>query len=181
MSLHNPNRRTFALLFGAVLASSLALSACQVRPLYSAGSSASGGAAPSHLSVSVNEVNTRYAQQVRNHVIFLMNGGAAEPAEPAYRLDLGVTRREILSANVQVQANGENQPSAGAIVLTSNYVLSDAASGAQVSAGSRTITASFDRSRQQFALLRAQKDAEDRAARELAELVHLAVAGALAK
>ena len=161
--------------FGALLA----LSGCQVRPLYSAsGPSASAGPAVSGLSVSVNEVNTRYGQEVRNHLIFLLNGGAAEPETPLYRLDLGVAKRVLTTATVQV--DGQGQPTASGLVLESNYTLSDAATGNPISTGKRAVTASFDRSRQQFSQLRAEKDAEDRAAKELADVIRLAIAGDLA-
>ena len=53
--------------------------------------------------------------------------------------------------------------------------------GQAVSTGTRQIAASYDAPRQEYANLRAQRDAEDRAARELAELVRLAVAQDLLK
>lgn len=168
------------MLTAAAMAAVLVLSGCQVRPLYSAGPvTVDGSPSASNLSVSVDEVTTRYAQEVRNHLIFMLNGGAGEPASAAYKLDLGITKRVISSADVQV--NGEGQPTAGAVVLSSNYILQDTTSGETISAGKRTITSSFDRSRQQFAQLRAEREAEDRAARELAEVLHLVIAGELAK
>ena len=56
-------------------------------------------------------------------------------------------------------------------------MFSDAVTGRAGGRGTRQVTASFDRSRQYFARLRAERDAEDRAARELAEALRLAVAG----
>jgi len=50
-----------------------------------------------------------------------------------------------------------------------------------VASGRRSISSSFDRPLQEFAAYRAQRDAEDRAARELADLLHLAVAQDLAR
>jgi LPS-assembly lipoprotein len=167
--------------FAAILAfgALAALSGCQVRPLYSTGSpSASAGPAVSGLSVAVGEVNTRYAQEVRNHLIFLLNGGAAEPESPLYRLDLGISKRVVTAATVQV--DGQGQPIASGLALESNYILLDAVTGSSIATGKRAVTASFDRSRQQFSQLRAEKDAEDRAAKELAEVLQLAIAGDLA-
>lgn len=182
LSSSGNKRLLFALAQAAVLGFLMAVSGCQVRPLYSAGAGAGSAAAQAaNLSVSVGQVNTRYAQEVRNHLIFLLNGGAAEPAGPAYKLDIGVTKRTIQSVEVQTNASGENQPTAGGVVLESSFSLQDAASGETVSTGSRSVTSSFDRPRQQFAQLRAERDAEDRAARELAELLRLAVAAELAK
>ena len=165
----------------AVLA--LALGGCQVRPLYSdASPSLSSIATPVALkSISVNEVDSRYGQEVRNQLIFLLNGGAGEPASPTYKLDLGVTTQTISTAAVAVDATSAGQPTAGGIVLTSLYVLTNATNGEVVTTGKRSVTASFDRPAQQFASLRAQRDAENRAARELAELVRLALAADLSK
>ena len=160
-----------------------ALGGCQVRPLYSdASPSSSGVSTPVALkSISVNEVDSRYAQEVRNQLIFLLNGGAGEPASPQYKLDLGVSSQIISTAAVTVDANSVTQPSAGGVVLTSLYSLTNASSGETVASGRRSVTASFDRPIQQYASLRAQRDAENRAARELAELVRLALAADLAK
>jgi LPS-assembly lipoprotein len=166
----------------SVLVLSMALAGCQVRPLYSAGvATFSSDPSTGITSVSINEVSNRYGQEVRNQLIFALSGGAGEPANAAYRLELGISKRIINAADIQTQTSGENQPTAGGVVLTSNYVLSDAASGAQIASGSRSVTASFDRSRQQFAQLRAERDAENRAARELAEVLKLVIAGELAK
>jgi LPS-assembly lipoprotein len=161
----------------------VSLAACQVRPLYSDVSpNAAGVSTPAALkSVAIEEATTRYGQEVRNHMIFLLAGGAGEPANPVYKLDLGVTSQTISTASIQVDANGTGQPTAGGIVLTSLYVLKDATTGATVASGKRAVTASFDRPSQQFAAGRAQRDAENRAARELAELVRLALASDLAK
>jgi LPS-assembly lipoprotein len=183
MSLPEMNSRKHLKLFAATaLVLSTALAGCQVRPLYSAGvATFSSDPSTGITSVSINEVSNRYGQEVRNQLIFALSGGAGEPANPAYRLELGITKRIIEAAETQTQATGENQPTAGGVVLTSNYVLSDAASGTPVASGSRSVTASFDRSRQQFAQVRAERDAENRAARELAEVLKLVIAGELAK
>lgn len=165
------------------LAAMLGLSACQVRPLYSdVSANAAGVTVPAALkSVAVVETTTRYGQEVRNQMIFLLGGGAGEAANPSYTLDLVVTERVISSANIQVAVSNASQPTAGGVVLTSLYVLKDSATGVVISSGKRTVTASFDRPAQQFASLRAQRDAENRAARELAELVHLAIASDLSR
>ncbi len=67
------------------------------------------------------------------------------------------------------------------MTLTAAYTLSDATTGKTVASGKRSITSSFDRPLQEFAAYRAQRDAEDRAARELADLLRLAIAQDLAR
>lgn len=163
----------------AGLIGSLALvSACTVRPLYSNAplSPGSNATANSELaSIAIKPVKTRYAQQVRNNLIFGFGRGAGEPASPVYSLDLTVTEAVESSALVQVQTD-QDEPTAGSVTLTASYSLTDMKTGAVVTVGKRAITSSFDRPRQEFASYRAQIDAENRAARELAEALQLSIA-----
>ena len=176
LSLEPKHRTRFAALMA--LGALLALSGCQVRPLYATGPAGAGASAISQ-SISVNEVTSRYAQEVRNHLIFALNGGAGEPANAAYKLELGVTKR-LTKVAVISPRTGEIRGTAGSVLLASNYTVSDAVTGSQVARGSREISASFNSPRQEFAQLRAERDAEDRAARELAEALKLAIAADLA-
>jgi len=161
----------------AGLIGSLALvSACTVRPLYSNAPLSTGSTANTELaSIAIKPVKTRYAQQVRNNLIFGFGRGAGEPASPLYSLNLSVTEAVESSALVQVGTD-EDEPTAGSVTLTANYTLTDAKSGAVITVGKRSITSSFDRPRQEFASYRAQIDAENRAARELAEALQLSIA-----
>ncbi|TPK89323.1 MULTISPECIES: LPS assembly lipoprotein LptE [unclassified Mesorhizobium] len=188
MSLPDPVKSQPARLRGRLavcgMAAALALvSACTVRPLYSnqplsPGSQLSASAELG--SISIKPVNTRYAQQVRNNLIFAFGQGSGEPASPAYTLDLGVTELVESAAIVQVQTQ-EDEPTAGTVTLTANYVLRDTATNTVIAVGKRSIPSSFDRPRQEFAAYRAQIDAENRAARELADLLRLSIAQDLAK
>ena len=161
----------------AGLVGSLALvSACTVRPLYSNAPLSTGVSANAELaSIAIKPVKTRYAQQVRNNLIFGFGRGAGEPASPLYSLDLSVTEAVESSALVQVGTD-EDEPTAGSVTLTANYTLTDMKTGAVITVGKRAITSSFDRPRQEFAAYRAQIDAENRAARELAEALQLSIA-----
>jgi LPS-assembly lipoprotein len=170
------------MLVGALAAAALA-SACTVRPLYSNAPLSSGSTASARAelaSIAIKPVNTRYAQQVRNNLIFAFTGGGERTATPAYSLDLNVTELVQTAASVQVTTD-QDQPSAATVTLTSRYRLSDIKTGAVVATGTRFISASFDKPNQEFASYRAQIDAENRAARELAELLNLAIAQDLAK
>ncbi|MDX8525169.1 LPS assembly lipoprotein LptE [Mesorhizobium sp. MSK_1335] len=187
MSLPDPVKSQAALLRGRLavcgMVAALALvSACTVRPLYSSQPLSPGSQlSPSAelASISIKPVNTRYAQQVRNNLIFAFGQGSGEPASPAYTLDLGVAELVESAAIVQVQTE-EDEPTAGTVTLTANYVLRDT-TGAVVAVGKRSIPSSFDRPRQEYAAYRAQIDAENRAARELADLLRLSIAQDLVK
>ncbi|CAM5422405.1 hypothetical protein MAUB1S_07163 [Mycolicibacterium aubagnense] len=171
-----------AALFG-LLAGVALVSACQVRPLYSNQPLSTGstvGAREELASIAVKPVSSRYAQQVRNNLIFALTGGGERPNAPAYSLTLSVTESVISTASIQV-AKDQDQPTAGTVIMTAAYTLTDAKTGKAVANGQRSISSSFDKPSQEFASYRAQIDAENRAARELAELLHLALAQDLAK
>lgn len=165
------------------LLASLALtSACTVRPLYSSAPATSGGTATMAdelSSIAVKPVTTREAQQVRNHLLFLFYGGGAAPASPAYTLALTVTARIEVAASIQLTTEDE-EPTAKTVTMIGRYALLGA-DGTELASGRRQISSSYDVPSQEFAALRAERDAQDRAARELAELLRLAVAQDIAK
>lgn len=175
--------RAGRLVTGAVLLSVALASACTVRPLYSNQPLTVGGqtvATEELASISVKPVRTRYAQQVRNNLIFGLTHGKGESASPVYSLDLGVTESIQSAASIQVTTD-QDEPSAGIVTLTADYRLTEVSTGKLVGSGRRSISSSFDRPKQEFATYRAELDAENRAARELAEILRLALAQDLAK
>ncbi|MCP9233893.1 LPS assembly lipoprotein LptE [Mesorhizobium sp. LMG 17147] len=186
MSLPKPRKTELTvrrIVLCGLLASVALVSACTVRPLYSSAPLVAGsqvGAAAELASISVKPVKTRYAQQVRNNLIFALGQGAGEPASPVYSLDLGVSEL-VESAAIEQVTTDEDEPTAGTVTLTANYVLSDAKTGTVIARGERSIPSSYDRPRQEFASYRAQIDAENRAARELADVLRLSIAQDLIK
>ncbi|MEL6968421.1 MAG: LPS assembly lipoprotein LptE [Pseudomonadota bacterium] len=156
------------------------LAACSAEPLATAG-------APSGLRVGLEASNTsevlskidiapvknRVAQQVRNSLLFAMNGGKPDAVGTGnYDLVLDVTHR---SQNVAVEANSLTATASRVIILVS-YDLVDKSTKKVVAAGRRQSVASYDRTPQSFANQRALRDAQDRAAREVAQQLRLAVA-----
>jgi LPS-assembly lipoprotein len=174
------------LLRGMVLSACIAAtaaSACTVRPLYSdtvAPGATLTTSVAAYPSIDIKPVETRYAQEVRNHLIFMLNGGAGQPANAQYSLDLGITALDTRTLLVPTTGK-EDRPSAGTVVLTSSYRLTRVDTGEVVARGTRRISSSYDRPRQEFAALRAERDAENRAAREMAELLKLALGQDLSK
>ncbi len=167
----------------------LLLVGCTAQPLYSsggAGTTIGGSVAPDMraklASVSVEPVGDVFGQQVRNRLIFLLGGGAGEPVNPSYRLSLGLGTSTLSSVSVDIgdQTDRTGRPSAGIVKATSNFVLRDM-DGKPLATGTRTAGASFDRPRQEFANLRAERDARKRAAEELAQQVYLTLAMKLSK
>ena len=154
----------------------LMLTACQYRPLHGD----NGISATSGLSgVSVSQIDSRVGQQVRNHLLFLLNGGN-DGAEKTHEARLRVTWFNKQLAQVR-QNNGQviEDSSAGIITVIANYDLIDKATGKSIAKGSRQAEAKYDRTGQVFANTRAERDAENRAAKESAEALRLAIASAL--
>lgn len=162
-------------LVGVVLAAAF-IGGCTVRPMLATSTGALGSQESVMLSsVNVAPVRTRQAQEVRNHLIFLLHGGSTQPENAPYRLDLSVTQTVTSTVRVQVR-RGLNEPTAGGVHMSGTYALVDTATGDVVARGGLEVTASFDRPLQEFAVVRAERDAENRAARELAEFIRLSVA-----
>ena len=159
---------------GLALLALVALTAgCQVRPLYSTSGDTEGKLA----SVSISEADDRVEQQVRNNLVFLFSGGAGEPQTAGYHLDLNVSTR-----NVDVLLDIRTDvPRAGRIVVSADYNLTRIDTGETIASGKRSSVAPVDFPNQEFAKLRAQRDADNRAARELAELIRADLAAALAR
>jgi LPS-assembly lipoprotein len=171
--------------FAFVLGLAAATSACTVRPLYMkedpAVAGASAGTAAELASIGIKPVSTRYAQLVRNELIFLLGGGAGEATNPRYTLDLSVSSQQMSTAVTPASTSDEvNVPTAATVTLTGRYKLTDVASNKVVANGSRNVTSSIDVPRQEYAAMRAESDAQKRAARELAQLLRLAIAQDLA-
>jgi LPS-assembly lipoprotein len=164
-------RRLAPLVTGLVVVATL--SACQVRPLYSEAS----GTGTKLAAIGFSDAGDRVGQVVRNQLIFLTSGGEGEASDPQYQVQLSVssTYSDILDDEEAVGA----QP--GRVVVTGTYSLSRASDGQVLKSGSRRATALLDVSRQEFAELRSVRDAENRAARELAEFIRADLAIALAK
>lgn len=146
---------------------------CQVRPLHSTAPANAGAVA----SVSVSEADDRVEQRVRNELIFLLSGGAGEPTMAAYHLELNVASRSV---DVLVSSS-DDVARAGRIVMTADYNLTRSDSSETIRSGRRQVVALADFPVQEFAKLRAIRDAENRAARELAELLRADIATGLAK
>lgn len=152
--------------------------ACTVRPLYAtsdATTASTGGAAAALSSIAIEPVDDRVSQEVRNALIFRLHGGRGEPTTARYNLRLNVLSTTTALASRQI-TTVDQEPTARIATLTSSYELRETTTRKIVSRGSRAMTSSFDVPVQQFAADRAERDAENRAARELAELLRLAIA-----
>ena len=181
-------RRIRPLAAMAVLGTSVALAACTVQPLYkgdSQGGSQINVASAIRTKLSgiiIEQPTDRFNQMVRNRLIFLLSGGAGEPATPTYQLSLGTgfSVRSAVQMDIGDTTDRTGRASAGTVDGRSNYVLKDMENKV-LAKRTRTVSASFDRPRQEYANLQAEEDAKKRAANELAEQIYLSLAQDLSK
>lgn len=153
----------------------LALAACTVQPLY--GTGPSGAAVASGLThISIDQVDTRVAQEVRNRLIFLLYGGAGQPTAPTYNMRLVVTSSEQPLGVTPV----ESAP-AYSVTVTATYEVTALATGDVVIRTTTRGSATYDRVNQVFANTRARLDAEDRAAAKVADDIRTRLAVATAQ
>ncbi len=158
-----------SLLIGAALL----LAGCQARPLYQDTNGETRGALA---AIAFSDANSRVGLETRNRLIFLTSGGD-ETKAPEYRLDLTVSSSV---AGVLLEKDADT-PNSGRAVATATYTLMRISDDTVMKTGRRQSVALFDYPRQEFAKLRATRDAEDRAARELAELIYADLAMALGR
>ncbi|MEZ5840355.1 MAG: LPS assembly lipoprotein LptE [Hyphomicrobiales bacterium] len=163
-------------LFLAALGLATSLAACNVRPMYgSMSAGASGSLADRMALVSVDPIPERLGQQLRNELVYVLSN-AVDPDNPRYRLT--VTVRRSMSRVGIVPISGT--PTAEVLSVTASYRLFDASSGRELTSGDSFANASFDYSNQRYANVRAERDAEDRAAETIAHDIRTRVGAYLA-
>ena len=168
---NSPAIHRFSRLLGGLAIVAL-LAGCQARPLYSEAS----GNAVKLAEIEFSDADTRVEQVVRNHLVYLTSGGAGETRTPAYRVEL-----HILSTYSDVLDDHKAVAQPGRIRVGGTYWISRISDGKVLKTGQRTVTALTDISDQRFAELRSIRDAENRAARELAEFIRADIAIVLEK
>jgi LPS-assembly lipoprotein len=155
------------------LAAVLFLSACTVQPVY--GPTASGASVTQTLrAIAIEPVDTRVAQVVRNRLVFYFTGGG-EAANPQYRMTLRVT-----SSETALGISREGSAPVYSVSVTASYAVYKIGSDEIVLRETARGTASYDRYSQNFANIRAKRDAENRAAEVAAREIRLRVASATA-
>ena len=157
-----------------VVLACLALAGC-FRPMYATLDNqvaADGTVAPGLddrlAGIEIAPVDGRVAQRVRNELAYGLNGGAGNE----YRLTLSVNQ-----SIEDVIVRRTREPEAQILVLRVRFTLTDQTTGKVVHGGNVVARASYDRSEQIFANERAKLDAENRAARVVANSLKTRIAG----
>lgn len=137
---------------------------CTVQPLHSTGDEAASASA----DISINPVDTRLEQQVRNRLIFLLNGGGENPVQSRFAASLSVKSQSTNLFKVGID-DSDTDTTATRLTITGTLILTDTSNEDATKTFVRVAHASYDRTSQFFANSRAQINAEDRAAAVLAE------------
>lgn len=132
------------------------------RPVYA--DSASGVPFGERMKqVNVATIPGRVGQQVRNQLVFETTGGGAAEIEQRYRLDI-ILRQRLTSQLVNRKGDSANQT----FNLDADFQLVDTKNNTVVLKGQSFGRASFQRFQTIYSNVRAKRDAENRAARVVA-------------
>jgi LPS-assembly lipoprotein len=150
-----------------------ALSGCGFQPLYG-GTTASGQKLAAVMaSVDIVPIPGRVGQKLRNELIFASTGGG-NPAPTRYKLEIAI-KESVADQLVQITGDATSQ----VYQLDATFKLIDA-SGRVLYQGKAISRAPYNRYQEIFANVRARYDAENRAARTVAESIRTQVAAHLA-
>jgi LPS-assembly lipoprotein len=158
------SRRSLMRGLSVLLAATPALSACGgsgFQPLY--GPTASGANMEERLAqVDVAPIPGRVGQRIRNELIFQSTGGG-NPLPPTHRLEV-VIKETVLSTLVKVDGDSLGQIYA----VQASFRLVNIQDKRVTLQGNSHARAGFERFQSIYSNVRARKDAEDRAARTIA-------------
>lgn len=160
-----PSRR---LMLGLALGAAALGGGC-LRPLYAENTaSTTGGSVRNALrSVEVPEMKGLIGHYLRNELVFELDGGGEPDAQKRLRLTASI--RENVEVVTVDYANG--RADSAVLVATAEWQVVRIDGGAVVSKGSNSVRAPYERSSQRFATVRAARDAQVRAAKNLATLI----------
>jgi LPS-assembly lipoprotein len=161
--------------FGVAIAAACLLAGC-FQPLYGDHSVTGGTSVGDKMAtVQVLQIDApkatpeeRIAVQLRNDLLFAMNGGAASQS-PAYKLAIRIATTR-LSTIVDVESG---RPDIEVEGIEASYSLTELATGKVVVTGQAFARASYDipGSEQRFARIRALRDTENRTATVVADQI----------
>lgn len=151
----------------------LGLASCGIQPMY--GGSTVGGANLKEVmkTVDVTPIPGRVGQKVRNELIFANTGGGyAGPRK--FKLDIAVKER-VISQLVNITGDAAGQ----VFELTASFKVVNLENGQIVYQGNAISRAAYERFEEIFSNVRARYDAENRAARTVADSIKTQVAAVL--
>ena len=139
------------------------------QPLYAENTrSVTGGSIKDTMKeVEVPEIKGLIGHYLRNELVFELDGGG-EP-DRTKRLKFNTSIAESIEVVTVDYANG--RADSAILVATATWTVTEISSGKVVSKGTNIVRAPYERSSQRFATVRAARDAQVRAAKNLATLI----------
>ena len=152
---------------GAILLFALLLGAC--RPMY--GETSMGNHAVTELAaIEVNILPGRVGQKIRNELIFLFTGGD-HPGESKYKLEIAY-RESVLGVLYK-----RTDDAAGQIYsLDATFTLRDITGKTELTKGRSHARAAFDKHKSTYSNIRAERDAKNRAAKDIVNDINTRIA-----
>ena len=163
-------------LLAAVLAAATLAGGC-FQPLYSdyTSSTVGGSVKTAMRAIEIPEIKGLMGHYFRNELVFELDGGA-DP-DPLKTLKLTATMTESVEVVTVDYAKG--RADSAVLVATATWSLTDTKTGKVVSSGVNSVRAPYERSSQRFATVRAARDAQVRAAKNLATIIRGQIAADL--
>lgn len=175
-SQFEPDRRGLLRGLVAVAATAPLLAACGeggFRPMYGATGTTGQNLSDVLAGVDVAPIPGRTGQQIRNELIFKTRGGG-NPAPQQYRLEVAF-RQSVQSILVQRTGDAKGQ----VLSLEATFKLINLADKKVALEGKSHSRAAFEKFESIYTNLRARRDAENRAAKIVANGIHTRVAAFL--
>jgi len=161
------------LLAALAVTAAISLAGCGIQPLY--GTTAGGSRlAAAMAGVDVTPIPGRVGQRVRNELIFENTGGSGQAAS-TYKLDI-VVKESVINELVKISGDAKGQ--VYELDATFKLISND---GRVVLEGKATSRAAYERFETIFSNVRARYDAENRAARTVAESIKVRIAAYLSQ
>ena len=161
------------LLAALAVTAAISLAGCGIQPLY--GTTAGGSRlAAAMAGVDITPIPGRVGQRVRNELIFENTGGSGQTGT-TYKLDIVI--KESLT-NELVKISGDAKSQVYELDATFKLISND---GRVVLEGKATSRAPYERFETIFSNVRARYDAENRAARTVAESIKVRIAAYLSQ
>jgi LPS-assembly lipoprotein len=155
--------------FAVAVCAAASVSACGFRPLYATGTTPEG-MTQYYQQVLVEPIEGRQGVHLRNQLLDAFTPGGT-PASGAYRLSIKLEeQKEGLAIQQDTRITRYNYN------LTAKYELKDSVSGQVLDKGIARAIAPFNVVDSQFATLSAERDAQERAAREIGEDIRIRLA-----
>lgn len=154
------------LAFSIVAVLSLALSACNVQPLYGTfGPDSAAALGPELAQIEIAPIGGRTGIALRNELIFVFTGGGQPVTNGRYKLSIAMQESVTPSQYEQISGRATTVLN----YTSANYILTDTKTGARLYQSRSFARSTFDQDIQRFANVRAQREAEDSAVKVLAQ------------